>query len=107
MSIADRLVLHRAQPETLRGVVGRLLEPAVVEGQELGLAIFEKQFAIVSAIEAAGQNLGQSRPVEAGAIDERTGCRGHGVSFVACDTTIKIVFDTPTCQGLLLSDGWG
>ena len=99
MGIADGLVLHGAQPETLRRVVGRLLQPAVVEGQNLGLAIFQKQLAVVGAIEAAGENLGQARTVEAGAIDEGGGCRGHGVSSVACNTALKIVFDTPICQG--------
>ena len=59
MRIADRLVLDGAQPETLRGVVGRLLEPAVVERQHLGLAVFEKQFAVIGAVEAARDDLGK------------------------------------------------
>ncbi len=63
MRIADRLVLDRAQAKTLRGVVGRLLQPAVVEGQRFGLAIFEKEFAVVGAVEAAGDDLGKPRPV--------------------------------------------
>ena len=55
MRVADRLVLDGAQPETLLGVVGRLLEPAIVEHQHLGLAIFEVEFAVVGAFEAAGE----------------------------------------------------
>ena len=58
MGIADRFVLDRAQAKTLRGVVGRLLEPAVVEHQGFGLAIFEKKLAIVGAVEAAGDDFG-------------------------------------------------
>ena len=52
MGIADRLVLHRAQPEALRGVVGRLFQAAIVEAERLGLAIFQEQFAVVGAFEA-------------------------------------------------------
>ena len=51
MRIADRLALDGAQPEALRGVVGRLLQAAVVEHQHLGLAVFEEQFAVVGAFE--------------------------------------------------------
>ena len=55
MRIADRFVLHRAQAETLRGVVGRLFQPAVVEHQRFGLAVFEEQFAVVGAFKAAAR----------------------------------------------------
>ena len=51
MRIADRVVLHRTQAKALRGVVGRLLQPAVVEHQHFGLAVFEEEFAIVGAFE--------------------------------------------------------
>ena len=60
MRIADRLVLDGAQAEALRGVVARLLQPAVVEAKDFGLAIFEKKLAVVGAIEAAGDDLGQA-----------------------------------------------
>ena len=74
MRVADRLALDGAQPEALRGVVGRLLEPAVVEHQHLGLAVFEEQLAVVGAFEAVGEVLGDARAVEAGAVDqERVG----------------------------------
>ena len=71
MRIADRLVLHRAQTEALRGVVGRLLQPAIIEHQHLGLAIFEEKLAVVGAFEAAGNDFRQARPVEPGAVDQR------------------------------------
>ena len=74
--IADRLVLHGAQAETLRGVIGRLLQPAVVEHENFGLAIFKEKLAIVGAVEPAGDNLGEPRPVQPGAIDQR-GSRVH------------------------------
>ena len=73
MGIADRLVLDRAQPETLLGVVGRLLEPAVVEHQHLGLGVFEKQLAVVGAFEAAGEVAAGVLAVEAGAVEQRHG----------------------------------
>ena len=78
MRIADRLVLDGAQPETLVGVVGRLLEPAVVEHQHLGLGVFEIKLAVVGAFEAADEVAAHVVAVEAGAVDERFGGRGHG-----------------------------
>ena len=73
MRIADRLALHGAQPEPLRGVVGRLLQPAVVEHQRLGLAVFEEQLAVVGAFEAAAQKFGDACTVERGAVEQRCG----------------------------------
>ena len=70
MRIADRLVLHGAQAEALRGVVGRLLQPAVVEHQRLGLAVFEEQLAVVGAFEAALEQALGAALVEAGAVDQ-------------------------------------
>ena len=78
VGIADRLVLHRAQPEALVGVVGRLLEPAVVEHQHLGLLVFEEQFAVVGAFEPAVDQLADADFVEAGAVEEG-GVRIHGI----------------------------
>ena len=68
--IADRLVLDRAQAEALRGVVGRLLEPAIVEGQRLGLPVFQEQFAVVGAVQPAADRLADLVAVEAGAVDQ-------------------------------------
>ena len=78
MRIADRLVLDRAQPEALGGVVGRLLQAAVVEHQHLGLAVFEEQFAVVGAFEAVGEVAAGGVAVEAGAVEEGGGGGGHG-----------------------------
>ena len=73
MRIADRLVLDGAQAEALVGVVGRLLEPAVVEDQHLGLGVFEIKLAVVGAFEAAGEMAARVLAVEAGAVEERRG----------------------------------
>src|SRR6185437_16056861 len=63
----------------LRGVVGRLLEPAVVERQRLDLAVFEIKLAIVGAVEAARDDLGELGPVQSGAVDQgRGGIRHQG-----------------------------
>jgi len=70
MSVADRFVFHGAQPEALRGIVGRLLEPAVIEHQSFRLAIFEEQLAVIGTVEAARDNLGKARPVEPSTIDK-------------------------------------
>ena len=75
--VADRFVLDRAQAEALRGVVGRLLQAAVVEHQRFGLAVFEEQFAVVGAFEPAADQLPHLAAVEAGAVDQRSG-DAHG-----------------------------
>ena len=78
MRVADRLARHGAQAEPLRGVVGRLLQPAVVEHQHLGLAVFEEQLAVIGAVEAAGDDPVDARAIEAGAVEQRSGREGHG-----------------------------
>ncbi len=70
MRIAHRLIFHRTQTKTLRGVVRRLLETAVVERERLGLAVFEEQFAIVGALEAAADQLAHLGAVEARSVDQ-------------------------------------
>src|SRR6202000_3253184 len=57
MRIADRVVLDGAQPEPLRSVVGGLLQPPVVEYQDLRLAVLEVELAVIRALEAAGDDL--------------------------------------------------
>src|SRR6185295_3729019 len=82
MRIADRLTLHGAQPESLRGVVGRLLEPPIVEHQRLGLAVFEEQFAVVGAFQAAPQQRFGAALIEAGAGHQAERGIGHGPPHV-------------------------
>jgi hypothetical protein len=62
----------------LIGVVGRLLEPAVVEHQHLGLLVFKKQLAIVRALQSAVDQLANTDFVETGAVEQRS-IRIHGV----------------------------
>ena len=81
MRIADRLVLDGAQAEALVGVVGRLLEAAVVEHQHLGLGVFEIKLAVVGAFQAAGEVAPHVVAVEAGTVEKRGGGRGHGRSW--------------------------
>jgi hypothetical protein len=85
--VADRLVLHGAQPEALVGVVGRLLEPAVVEHQHLGLLVFQEQLAVVRAFKPALDQLADFGAVEAGAVDEG----GRGIHEILQGTAPKIV----------------
>ena len=73
MRVADRVVLDRAQAEPLRGVVGRLLEPAIVEHQRFGLAVFEEQFAVIGAGKPARHFMTHGVAVEIGAVEQR-GC---------------------------------
>jgi hypothetical protein len=84
VGVADRLVLHRTQPESVGGVVGRLLQAAIVERHHLRLPVLEKQLAVVGAGEAVTDDAGDTRFVEAGAVDEGCGHGGSGVvSFLA------------------------
>ena len=76
MRVADRVVLDRAQAEALRGVVGRLLEPAIVEHQRFGLAVFEEQFAVVGAGKLARHFTTHDVAIQIGAVEKR-GCGIH------------------------------
>ena len=77
MRIADRVVLDRAQPKPLRGVVGGLLQPPIVEHQRLGLAVFQEQLAVVRPLQPARHLMADGIAVEIGAV-EQGGCGGHG-----------------------------
>ena len=73
MGIADSLVLDGAQTKSLVGIVGRLLEPAVVEDRALGLGIFKIKLAVVGAFEAVGEVPSRIPAVEPGALEKRHG----------------------------------
>jgi hypothetical protein len=88
VGVADRLVLHGAQSEALRGVVGRLLEPSVVEVQHLGLAIFEKELAVVGAFERAREVRAGILAVDAGAVEQRHGGGRHVGLGVVCTNIV-------------------
>jgi hypothetical protein len=62
----------------LVGIVGRLLEPPIVEDEHLGLGIFEIEFAVIGAFKAAGQVSTRCLAIEADTIEERRGLCGHG-----------------------------
>jgi hypothetical protein len=72
MRIPDRVILHRAQAKPLARVVGRLLQPAVVEGERFGLAILQKQFAIVSTRQSSCHFPPYGVAVEIGAVEKRS-----------------------------------
>jgi hypothetical protein len=76
MRVADRVVLHRAQAKALRGVIGGLLQPPIVEHQRLGLGIFQEQLAVIGALEPAGDLVAYRIAVKIGAVEQR-GCGGH------------------------------
>ena len=73
VGITHCFALHSPQAEALRGVVGCLLEPAIVEQQHLGLPVFKIKLAVIGAIETAANDLGNFRFLEAGAIEEGGG----------------------------------
>jgi hypothetical protein len=49
MGVADRVVLDGAQAETLCGVVGRLLQAAIIEASAFRLPVLQKQLAVIGA----------------------------------------------------------
>src|SRR5439155_13599870 len=75
MRIADRIVLHRAQAESLRSVVGGLLQPPIVKTQRFGLAIFQKQLAVVGPLKPPRDLASDGIAVEVGAVEK--GGRGE------------------------------
>ena len=75
MGIADRVVLYSAQAKALAGVIGRLLQPAVVEHQCFGLGIFQEQFAVVGAGKSSRDLATDGVTVKIGAIEQ--GGRGE------------------------------
>src|SRR5205823_6155858 len=81
MCIADRIILHRAQAKPLAGVVSRLLQPAIVKTQRFGLAIFQKQLAIVGPLKPPRDFATDGITVEIGAVEKGgSGRIGHQIS---------------------------
>jgi hypothetical protein len=68
MRIADRVVLHRAQAEALRGVISCLFQAAIVEHQRLGLAIFQEQLAVVGARKPPRDLMAHGITIKVGAV---------------------------------------
>ncbi|MGY3121671.1 hypothetical protein ACVWXQ_005608 [Bradyrhizobium sp. S3.14.4] len=73
MGIADRIVLDGAQAKALRGVIGRLLQPPIVEHQRFGLAVFQEQFAVVGTGKPACDLVADLIAVEIGAVEQGGG----------------------------------
>ena len=94
MGVADRVVLDRAQAEALRGVVGRLLQPAIVEHQRFGLAVFQEQLAVVGARKPARDLVAHLVAVEVGAVEQ--GGRG-GMVMETPMRILRPVLSSPIC----------
>ena len=77
MRVTDRLAFHGAQAEALRGVVGRLLQPAVVEHQRLGLPVFEEQLAVIGAFKPAAEQFCHASAIELCAVEQGGRRVGH------------------------------
>jgi hypothetical protein len=76
MGIADRLAGDRAQAKALIGVEIRRLQPAIVEHQRLGLAVFKEEFPVIRARDRVGHDLLQAAFGNVELLDEGS---GHGV----------------------------
>ena len=87
MRVAGGLAGHRAQPEPLGRIEAGALDPAVVERQALGLAVFEIELAVIHS----GQRLGDDRldpaGIHAGALEKQfvgQGEIGHALLLWCC-----------------------
>ena len=102
MGIAGRFTRDGAQAEPLGGVEAGRLEPAVVEHQRFGLAVFQEQLAVVAVAERVGHD--PLRPV---AVKFRVGekdagivlCHGRLFPWLACGHTLLV--PRPPIQGSL------
>ena len=100
MRVADRVILDRAQAEPLAGVIGRLLEPAIVEHQRFGLGIFEEQLAVVGAGKPAGDLWRtSSRSRSARSSSEEVARLVMGMFRCRAAVESKIVFWRRVCEG--------
>ena len=70
MGVGDRLPGDGTQPEPLRHVVGRRLQPAVIEDQALADGVFEEQLAVVGAGQRTVDHGPGGRRVESGPLEE-------------------------------------
>ena len=70
MRITDGVGLDGSQAEALGRIVGPLLEAAVVEHEGFGLPVFEKELAIIRALEGTREMSLRASSVEAGAVEE-------------------------------------
>ena len=66
MGVAGGLAGHGAQAEAAAGVVIGALQPAVVEDEALRLPVFEKELAVVGALESAGEHAARLLLAQAG-----------------------------------------
>ena len=104
MGVAGRLAGDRAQPEPLRRVEAGTLDTAVVERQALGLAVFEKELAVVHS----GQRLGDDRLdppwVHAGALEEQFVRDSRDRSFAA-PLVLPPIWSPPPASGRRIGSG--
>src|SRR5215208_7332127 len=94
--IADGLILNSAQTKPLRGVIGRLLEPAVIAQQHFRLAVFEKKLAVVGALQATGKIAAGVVAIETGAIELGDGGGCHEEPRVV--VYAKVVIRAALCE---------
>ena len=80
MRVADGFARNSAQAESLIGGEIAGLQASIVEDERFLLAIFEEQFAIVSARQRIAEKGLDPRPGDVEAIDQRC---GHAHAFPA------------------------
>src|SRR5438270_11475215 len=77
MCVTRGLTRNCPQAEALRRVVSRGFETSIVKGEAFGLAIFEKQFAIVRAMKSGIHDGFDALTVHAGLGEEQIVRAGH------------------------------
>src|SRR6056297_4090709 len=82
MGVAGDLAAHGAQAEALGGVIGGGLDPAVVEGQRLGAAAFEKELCVIGAARGLLQVRERRIPVKQAVEGAQGGVSHAGASYM-------------------------
>jgi len=71
MGVTGGLAGDRPKPKALGRIEARAPHPAVIEGNTFGLAIFQKKFPVVGAVQRLGDNTLHPCLIEVGAIEKQ------------------------------------
>jgi hypothetical protein len=114
MGVAGDLAAHGAQAEALGGVIGGGLDPAIVEGQRLGAAAFEKELSVIGAARGLLQVRQRRIPVKQAVEGAKGGVSHGGASYMMAQSggradliQIKKSVRLPQCSFLSFAAEYG
>ena len=77
VGITGRFTGDRAKAKSLRCIVGRSLQPSIVEGKAFCLAVFEEQLAVICAVQRVVNDRLDTVAVHSGLGEEQVFVAGH------------------------------